>query len=806
MQLTFLQADKPLTKKYTRRDDGGYDSESYPMLFRVTSHVEDVKTIDEFSNALKKHAELGHCLHTGSLDRPLENESRRGHHDRDEQRRWIVLDLDGLTSFNGVDEFLAELPEAFRQTSYVVQHSPSSGIKPGLRAHVFFMLDRDESMQDIKTWIMHTNLVTEKLRDEITLTAKDFALSYPLDRIANDNGRVVYITPPECVGFEDPIDTRITVVKKSGGDVLRHDFRSSVVSDVKQLERVHVDKLRADKGLPKSRAKEYYEQGHGGIEILRRTLTEKGRVHPVRRDTDNIVRCNIDDGDSEAYFYYVSHPKLIRNHKGEPALYMEEVDPEYYAKVAMPEAKQAWEKDKQAFIIRNADDDRWYQGTRKGEDIIDQPHVVGSEPKYQAWFRQHSPGLVPPAPDEIETWQIRFEPSLDSQWNPDKLIFNTWRKSELMKNATYRSKAPETIEKIVRHVTGGGEEEYDRFTNWLAYILQNRRKTGTAWIFHGVQGTGKGLLVDRVLTPIIGHDYVAKVQSRNLKAEFNSFLEKALIVNLDEFDLYDAGHESSAVMQALKMWITDVRFNIRRMHTNHLQLENFSNFIITTNSQNSIPIPAGDRRFSFGLRQEEKLVVPPDVIDQINDELEQYAGYLMNYEVDKQLAHIALENEAKVRAAELSKNTVEEFATAVLTGDLRYFIDLSREHVSGQDMYSALGTFRQGLNQWITDAKAGKESAIHVDELLCAYKVMTGNSKHTGAKFKKSMEHKSAPARRSLKLGKTKPFGWIVDWNLNEEERNEMGMHLSSVPTNQELEDKLKNELQAPVSPPNMET
>lgn len=797
MQLTFLQADKPLTKKYTKRPDGGYDSESYPMLFRVTSHVENVHGIEEFAEALKKHAELGHCLHTGSLDRPLVNESRKGHHDKDEMRSWIVLDLDGL-SFNGVEELLAEMPPAFGQTSYIVQESPSSGIKPGLRAHVFFLLEREEQMKDIKTWLMHINLVTEKLRDEITLTAKDFALSYPLDRIANDNGRVVYITAPECVGFQDPVVDRIRVVHKDR-ERLKNDFRASTVSDVKQLEREHIDALRAAAGLPKSRVKDYYETDRFGREVLKRKLTERGRVHPIRQDSENVMRCNLDDGDSEAYFYYISHPALLRNHKGEPNLFMEAVDPEYYEKVAMPAARASWEKDNQPFVFRNSMDDKWYCGIRRGDEIVKQPAQIGSESKIEDFFADNGGFSVP---DPIQTWDMRFMPSLNEQWNPDERIFNTWRMTEIMKNAQYRSLPPPIITKIIGHVTGGGEE-YERFINWLAYVYQRRAKTGTAWIFHGVQGTGKGLLVGRILTPILGPDYVIKQQSRNLKAEFNGFLEKALIVNLDEFDLYDAGNDASGVMQALKMWITDDRFNIRAMYRESVQMDNFSNFIITTNSQNSIPIPAGDRRFNFGVRQEQKLEITPEEVDEIRNELEHFAGYLSGYEVDKTLAHTTLENETKRKAQELSKNSIEEFADAIRYGDIAYFIGLLNEP---SDDYQAKGEFRKLIEEWTTNARAGHESVVSADRMIYAYMIATGDTHKTIAKFKKAMHHKALPAERVRLHDGTRPSGWKIKWNLSDEDKKNLGLHLKAVNAQTDLEDKVKEQLQAPVSPHNMET
>lgn len=797
MQLTFLQADKPLTKKYTRNSDGSYSSESYPMLFRVTSHTENVKTITEFVDALKKHAGLGHCLHTGSLDRPLENESRAGHHDKEETRGWVVLDLDGLKTFSGVEEFLNKLPEPFRRTSYVVQESPSAGIKPGIRAHVFFLLDRDENMQDIKTWIMHINLVTEELRDEITLTAKDFALSYPLDRVANDNGRVVYITAPECVGFDDPIKDRIRVVRKDA-ELLRYDFRTSTVSDVKRLERELVDQLRDAKGLTKSRVKDYYDD-RGDIEVLKRKLTEPGRIHPVRKDSDIIMRCNLDDGDSEAYFYYISYPTFLRNHKGEPALYMEAVDKDYYDKIAMPEARATWEKDNQAFVFRDESTDKWYLGVRRGEEIVRQPNVTGAESKIQAWFKQHSPHVLPPDADEIETWDMLFDPTLDVQWNPEDRIFNTWRMTELMKNATYRSKPPEIVEKIIRHVTAG-DEEYERFINWLACIYQNRNKTGTAWIFHGVQGTGKGLLVDHILTPIFGWDYVEKQQARNLKAEFNSFLEKALILNLDEFDVHHTGREADSVMQALKMWITDSKISIRRMYSAPVQRRNYTNVIITTNSPEPIPVPEGERRFNFGVRQEVPIKITHEEVRGISEELHAFAGFLKGYDADEELASVAMDNVTKQSAQQMSKSSIDEFAQAIRSGDLMFFHALLDE--PSEDWHTK-GKLKDSVARWITEAKEGRTSVVKATDMISAYMIATGDSKKTVTKFVKAMQHKNtAPTRRRLDDG-TRPFAWDINWEINSEDAAALGLHLKVVNSPKVPNE---NDLKAPRSPHNIET
>jgi hypothetical protein len=793
MQLTFLQGDKPLTKKYTRKNDGGYEIESYPSIFRVTSHEESVHTVEEFAEALKKHAELGNCLHTGSLDRSLTNESRKGHHDKDEKREWVVLDLDGLSAFNGVEQFLAEMPEPFQTTSYIVQHSPSSGIKPGLRAHVFFLLDAPVDMTDVKSWVMEANLVTEKLRNEITLTAKDFGLSYPLDRIANDNGRIVFITAPECVGFEDPLTDRVRIIEKDG-DRLAFDFRGNI-ADIKREERKHIDQLRTAKGLKKRKHADYYET-RGDLDVLKRDITESGRIHPVRQDNELIIRCNLDDGDSEAYFYYIEFPTLLRNHKGEPCLFMEAVDKKYYNEVALPAAKAIWEKDVQPFVIKDKFDDKYYVGSRKGDEIVSQPHKTGSHIKITAWYRQVKASMVPPDEDEIETWEMKFNPTYDHQWNPDDRVFNTYRKTDIMRNATFRSIPPKTINRIIAHALGNGEEEYHRFINWLAYVYQTRKKTGTAWILHGCQGTGKGLLVDHILTPIFGNDYVVKQQARDLRASFNGFIERAIFVNLDEFDVHDTGKDQDSVMAALKSWVTDPKLSLRKMHADHHMIENFSNFIITTNSQTTVPVPPGERRMNYGVRQEKRLEITAEEIREIAAELEHFAGYLHGYEVDHNQVHQSLENEAKAIATVMSRTSIDEFALALHDGDLFYFIEA--EHPNQWDLsknYSML------LKRMIDDAKNDRPSVLDMSDLAYAYRTATGIDSPKG-RVKKMLEHKNIRLSRPRLSGGARKYILEVKWNLSSEDKVELGVHLQPVGT---IESDDEKELQTPQSPPTIE-
>ena len=791
MQLTFLQADRPLIKRYTKKTDGTLKKESYTSAYLFTSSAEEVETISDFHAALVAHARAGHCLHTGSFDTPLQNESRAGKFVKGEKRKWIVIDLDELKGFDTAEDVIAELPKAFHDVSYIEQHSAGSTLKPGLNMHLFFVLDREEDMADIKNWMMHANLETKSLVDKITLTAKDYGLSYPLDRIANDNGRIVYIAPPECVGFADPVPERIKLVNK-GSDLLRYSFTSSVVSDVKKLERDLIAKLRKDKGLSTSKG-DFYDDSKSGVEVLKRKLTEKGRVHPLRKDNDFIMRCNLDDGDSEAYYYYIKKPALLRNHKGEPALYMEAVDKEYYDKVALPEAKKLHEKDVQPFVFRNEYNDKYYVGLRLGDEIHKQPHVISSEAKIQDYFVQHNGFGVP---DPIESWVMEFNPSLGKQWNPDKLVFNTWRKSEYMMNATYRSLPPVTINKIIDHVVGNDPEAYHHFMNWLAYVYQKRTKTGTAWVFHGVQGTGKGLLVDHVLKPIFGDEYVFKQTTRGLKDAFNVWMEKSIIVNIDEFDIEDTGADANGIMQNLKSWITDKYSAVRDMYAAQRTARSYSNFILTTNANSALPVDEGDRRISFGKRQEKRIQISHEEVAAVPGELQHFAGYLLGYKVDSQKAHTCLENDAKHIARHLGKTTIEEFVDAIKSGDLQYFVDGASE--KGHDP-ALPGYYREILDGWIADAKADRPSAVRVPELLLAFKLICNEkSEMKQSKFVKMMQHKALNVGQPLDYKGKRFRGWKIDWVVDAETNVNIGGHIKPVKTQEQLEEEVRASLASP--------
>lgn len=788
MQLTFLQGQEPYTKKYERRPDGSTKSTSYPNVFLVTSHVENVDSVQEFASALEKHAKSGHCLLTNNLDKDLINESRAKHQKPNEYRQWVVLDVDGLEGVVDAEQFIREfLPEPFHGVSYVVQYSPSQNIKPGLRCHIYFLLYDPVFPEQVTTWLTWHNVNHALLSNQVTLSKSNMALSYPLDRVASANGRIVYIAPPECVGFDDPVAKRISVVEKQY-EKLSFGFVAPSPAEVRAKVRDTVNLLRDARGLPKRNTKEHIIIRGDGTEILKDDLIEQGRITSWEEDNDRFMRCNINGGDSFAYFYHRDQENpYIHNFKGEPAIRLSKFDPEFYRQHVVPHFESLQKSVSRPFVFRDRTTDKYFAGLRQDTEILEQPSVIGSDKKIGDYFSQY--GTSPPA--VIQTWDRLFNPTTENQWLEDEKVFNTWRPSEYMTNAMYASDIPPITDKILKHVTGDDEETYEHFVNWLAFIVQTRQKTGTAWVLHGVPGTGKGLLFHNIITPILGVEYTASKQMKDLTDRFNGWMEHCLVCNIDEANAEDLSYEGKAVVNSLKNWITEPVISVRHMQAAAVQRASYISFIFTTNDFGVLPIQDGDRRFNVAPRQETPIEISVAEIEAIKEELGAFTAYLMNYDVDVRQVTTPLDNHAKDALKQASRTSIEEFFYSARTGNLMYFVEGSHEETTE---YSELARFKKAVEGWIKDAKAGEPSLVSVPELKAAHVVMCRDRGMKSGAFKSMAAKRNMPSGRP-RHNDERVYGWKIDWNLSDEDKRELKIHLKAVMTPAQLEEKIKSEI-----------
>lgn len=789
MQLTFLKAEVPLTKKFEKRSDGSFVGGAYPGVTNFTSHVEEVSSSAEFAERLKHHAATGHCLLTNSLTRPIKNESRAKLSNKNERREWILLDVDGLADVTSVEDFVMRvLPSQFHNVSYIAQYSPSHGIKAGIRAHVYFLLNDLVDVRAVEAWLVDLNLSHAILSNSVTLSASNLALSYPLDRVASRNGRIIYITAPECVGFEDPVPERITHVAK-GYDRVSFPFASITPTEIAQRVRDKVNELRAAKSLPISRKKDHIRTNEHGQEFLHDDLVEPGYISSWEEDNDRFMRCNINGGDSFAYYYHRDQEDpYLHNFKGEPSIKLRLFDPAYYREHVVPHFEEMAKTMPRPFVFRDRATDKYFAGTRRGDEVLEQPEVIGSDKKIGDYFVQK--GLTSP-PAVIETWDRVFDPTLMEQYNEDALVFNTWRPTEYQKNTLYCSRIPDTIAKIIHHVTGNDDETFEHFINWVAYIQQYRTKTGTAWVLHGVPGTGKGLLFHHILRPIFGPDYCAVKQIKDLTDRFNGWMEQTILCNVDEANAEDLSYDSKEIVNALKNWITEPYQNVRHMQAVAKQCRSWINFVFTTNDFGILPIQEGDRRFNVAPRQLTKLEITPEEVAQIDEELASFSAYLMHYKVDVQMAHRPLDNWAKLELQQAARSSIEEFFFALGHGDLEYFIEGTHEDSSE---YTQLNIFKEAVAEWIEDAKAERPSQVTLPQLKAAHIVMCREKGMKGAAFRSMCAKRGHPVKQ-MRVGEDRWRGWEVEWKQTPDLKRTLKTHLKLVPSQADLEKKVNDEI-----------
>lgn len=772
MELFFLSAKVPLTKTFTRAASGDIEKSPYPLVKNFTSHSETVTNADQFFAAVHKHAAQGHCLLKGRLHRALVEESRAGSTNALDQTEWLCFDLDNLKGVATVDAFVfTVLPKEFHDVSYILQFSASAGVSgdAGLRAHMFFMLDRPISPELIKTYVTSLNLDTESLRSQISLSSNGVALRYPLDRTVNQSDKLIYIAAPIVgPGVVDTMVDRIQLVQRAKSQ-LSIDWtaiKSTAQVDADALKLV--TKLRHDAGLRKKEVK--FRFLSGGDTLL--TNPDAARVTGERK-ARGYVYLNINGGNSWGYYYPEGNPRYLYNFKGEPLVAIADFLPEYWAQI-QKDLAGSWQGPR-PFVFRNAVSDTLYAGVWDplNERVENNgPHAI-SRTNLNDFFAQYEL----PIPNTIEDWDYEFDPT-----NPKSVDFagkfcNQWAQTELMKMAKPGDEMPPTIARVINSVVGGDQECFNRFLNWLACIYQTRKKMMTAWVLHGVEGTGKGVLFKDVLMPIFGAKHCLSKQIASIEDRFNADLERCLIFNLDETRIEDSS-AAKRTLNKLKHMITEQYQEVRGMRSNAYQARNYANFIFFSNDYDALAISATDRRFNVAPRQEIPISISENDIESIRNELLTFASYLAGYKTDIRLAQTALNNVAKTAMREASQDTVEQLCQAIADGNLEYFM-AELDEAPGTDIVS-WSQYQATIRRWLEAANV--VSVAKRSDIANAYNylIAPSNIAMGKKKFGRMLAHKNLlDGVHRCTVAKKAVRGYRVEWKATEEQLAEWALLLN---------------------------
>ena len=816
MQLTFLEAASG--QRLSKRHSVTNGFTPYPHVKNVNSHEHtiplDSAGLAMLERLMRDHSTNGHCLLKGGLKRPLENESRAGKTDRVAYSNLLVLDIDGITlpghtnpkTFSKHDvsslakTIMRELPPAVQDCSFIAQASASLGLKgEKISLHIFILLSHAMPAKALKLWFQHCNFESKLFSSQLELSSNGHSLKYPLDISVADNSKLIFIAPPTFEdGTHDPFtdcDERIVCVSGITDTLDLGKLMSDISPEVvHQRSNEHKNKLRVKRGFNAKKEKlTIATVNNKSEEILsnpdRMSITVYDDSHP------NFIHCNVNGGDSNAYYFKLEDPTYMFNFKGEPIWSIEQADPDFYKTLFDVYQKEMAKEGRATFpvALRDYYTDTHYNGVfdpNLNQFSENFPLMPCASSSIEGFMRSHGRSR----PDFVPDARVVFDPASDEaavNLSTVPYFVNMFRKTEyLLSNREHEplsmgdsAKIADScplIYKLMTHILGGQSLEVEHFTNWLAYIFQTRKKAMTAWVLQGVPGTGKGIFYTKVLRPLFGNEHVPMRALQNIEEQFNLYMRQALFLVVDEFHMASANSGAMKIADKLKNAITENTMTIRAMRSNQVEMPNYTNFIFLTNRMDAVKIEEGDRRYNIAPRQEQKLEhVYPEVIEGIDDisaELHKFAALLRNYKVNKQLVRTPIANSAKAQMAQVTMSVMEEFFAAVRHSDLSFFLDILDISLTNVLQGQEITTAQRFVKQWVAESR-WPYSIIPLEHLRVVYGVLT-DDRLSQREFQKKAARCGINKERKRAHGALRSqntiMGIVTTWKLDNEQFNEV--------------------------------
>jgi hypothetical protein len=770
--LTFLTASLPLTKTIEKLADNSYFKTPYPLVANFTSETVPIKDITEFHAALIKRASSAKkpCLLKGILATPLVMESRKGTTNTNDSTGWVCLDIDDA-KFSSPEEVMRAL--GLETQSYVVQYSSSYklGKNKNLSCHIFFLLSKVVAAPQLKAWLMHLNLTVPSLETNLTLSKSNASLHWPLDISTCQNDKLIYVAHPVFKGMPPPMrdDERIQLVMKKTHiyDVSKMELKP--IESLKKTAKDKLNALRTNAGIAplkiKSKMVGEYEVQTGVGEIAAYEVIDCGEYN----------RLNLNGGDSQAYWHPKQDATYLHNFKGEASLLLKEVLPNYYADLVRNAKSNDATPSAQGDLLlafREKVTASYWKGTWNPSTLTLDINTVKSELQLDHFLQGHGRSLGAFIPE----WQIIFDPQNPVVVDEGDKIINTFIPTAFMRQGKKNKKGNfPVIQRVLDSAVGTGEIQ-THFLNWLAVVWQEKRKPLTAWVLHGTEGTGKGVLFHDVLRPLFGKSHAVQKRATELGSQFNGWLEPALIVFIDEIDA-DMFVNAKAVEADLRTLITEPTVSIRRMRTDSYEVPNYSAFIFSSNKKRPVAIPAGDRRFNIGVFQQDKLVISQDEINRIGDELEAFAHHLSIIKASFHTAKTVLQTEDRKAVQKMSITSVDQLANSIVAGDLMALW----EAMPDEELMEAMGTqdfTATGYAHIVRRCSRESTSKITRDELAVIFKHCVG-IETKAIKFAAFLRHHGIDTKK-FRIGNKSAYGIDVTWAISKEDKEFLREDLAS--------------------------
>lgn len=819
MRVTFLEATNGLrlSKIYSKLN--GFTS--YPLVKAVTSHKHDVSTdeigLRKLEQLIRSHSDMGHCMLKGNLKRDLIDESRAGKSDRNALSSLLILDVDGVRlsrplatgKLSAADvaflanQVIGELPLQLQNVSYIAQASSSLGLKGDKTSlHIFMFLTVAMPPKSIKLWLQDCNYESDIFSSQLELSVNGQSLKMPLDSSVADNSKIIFTAPPTFEDntldpFNKPEDRIVLVEREKWSFDLASLMAQISPQRIHEKAQTYKDRLREQAGYKKKQTKTRLTTVDNTTEEI---LVNPDKMAISISDSTSFpyVRCNINGGDSNAYYFNIEKPTYMHNFKDEPIFEIEKADPEFYRSIfdTFESELKAVGRHEFPVVMRDFYTDTFYNGVYcPNEDQFSDkfPLTPISKTNIEDFFLSH--GKI--APDFIPDGTVVFDPTSEKPAVNFKDVphyVNTYRKTKYALKAKLpdepltighgqriKDDCPLTY-RVISHMLGNGKEEFERFINWLAYVYQTRKKTGVSWVLTGTQGTGKGVFYSRILRNLFGTHHVPMRYLQNMEEQFNLYMRDALFLVVDEFHMASSSSGASKMADKLKNQITEKTITIRGMRSNQVEVPNYTNYIFLTNRVDAVNIESGDRRYNIAPMQKTKLLQAyPDMperldTDEIENELWAFAGYLQTFKVNKRLVEIPIDNTAKEQMRNVSMSVFDEFCQAVKDGNLAYFVDILDINTGSVLHANEILAAQRLVKSWIA-ASDEDYCVIPSEHLRTVFHIQTEQTPRLSQQeFKKRLSRNGLEITRKRAPGASRDStpvrGIVLNWKISEEDKD----------------------------------
>lgn len=273
---------------------------------------------------------------------------------------------------------------------------------------------------------------------------------------------------------------------------------------------------------------------------------------------------------------------------------------------------------------------------------------------------------------------LRTVPKFAPEFNPTKEkhfinrngvnTINTFTSSKYVLNSKNSvNEIPKNIKFLLQHLISH-DETRNVFVNALANHLQNATSIHTGWIFKGIEGAGKGSLMN-IIFKVFGEHNSQKSKLTNFTGDKVKGITEKLIGFVDESADSKIMYE---VVENLKSILGNETYSSRGLFKDSEDVLNFTMYFFAVNSF-GFKLSANDRRMNI---IECNKLLKNEVEDlskfhkDMENEIQDFTNYLVNFKVDRKLIFKIVDTEFRKKMIENNLPISERIARCILKNTL----------------------------------------------------------------------------------------------------------------------------------------